>query len=632
MSDFDSHRLRARAQVARWVLAGAFVILLGAFFRLQVIQYERYRLRAEHNRIRPVPLTPPRGLILDRHGEAIAENVPGFTVKLLASSEDSLRSILRRVAQIVDIDSTLAAQVVRRFRRAPHLPVVLVGDGTFEMVSRLEEHRSLLPGLVIESEPKRWYPDGPAVAHLVGFVGEVSERDLEQGRYPGADQGTLVGRSGLEEEYDRELRGRPGVRYIEVSASGQLVREEGVAPSVPPTSGHSVTTTVDLSLQRFVDSMWQADLPGVRGGLVALTPAGEILALYSSPSFDPNTFIGGISPQRWRALRADSTHPLINRVIQARYPPASPFKLAIAAIALRKGVVDYRSRMPQPCRGGLQLGNRFFRCWKREGHGSLDLVGAIEKSCDVYFYQLAARLGIDAILAEGVSLGFRDKSGVDLPGEISPIFPASTAYFDRTYGPRGWSRAGAEFNFGIGQGENTQTLINMVKFYQALAGDGTAMAPHLVRAATGGSRDLTLEPQVLDVLRRAMLQVVETGTAIRTRQADLKVAGKTGTAQNAHGDDHGWFVGFAPVDHPQIVVGAIMEYAKHGSAVAPYVVKALRRYVLGPGGVGNAPDRLGQEAPRDTAPRWVPISPDSAVTPLPTLPAESTYAPVVPQP
>ena len=231
MNEFHSHRLRDRTRLTQWVLAGAFAILVGAFFRLQVIQHERYRLRAEHNRIRPVPLTPPRGLILDRNGEVIAESVPGHAIKFLASSEDSLRAVLRRVAQIVDLDSVLTEVVVRRFRRAPHLPVVLVGDATFEMVSRLEEHRSLLPGLVIESEPKRWYPDGPAVAHLVGFVGEVSERDLEADRYPGAEPGTLVGRSGLEEQYDQVLRGRPGVRYIEVSAAGQLVREEGVAAS-----------------------------------------------------------------------------------------------------------------------------------------------------------------------------------------------------------------------------------------------------------------------------------------------------------------------------------------------------------------------------------------------------------------
>ena len=633
MNEFHSHRLRDRARWTRWVLAGAFAILVGAFFRLQVIQHERYRLRAEHNRIRPVPLTPPRGLILDRNGEVIAENVPGYAIKFLTSSEDSLRAVLRRVAQIVELDSALTEVVVRRFRRAPHLPVVLVGDGTFEMVSRLEEHRSLLPGLVIESEPKRWYPDGPAVAHLVGFVGEVSERDLEVDRYPGADPGTLVGRSGLEEQYDHVLRGRPGVRYIEVSAAGQLVREEGVAASLPPVGGKPIRTTIDLWLQRFVDSLWQADIPAVRGGLVALTPEGEILALYSSPSFDPNAFIGGISRESWQALRADSAHPLINRVIQARYPPASPFKLAIAAMALKNGVVTYRTRMPQPCRGGIQLGNRFFRCWKREGHGSLDLVGAIERSCDVYFYQLGVRLGINSILTEGVNMGFRERSGIDLPNELKPIFPASTAYFDRAYGPRGWTRAAAAFNFGIGQGENTQTLINMVKFYQALAGNGTAIPPHLLMGQPAGARDLGLGEDALVVLRRAMIAVVETGTAIRFRQTDLRIAGKTGTAQNAHGQDHGWFVGFAPAEDPEIIVGAIMEYAKHGTAVAPYVVKTIRRHVLGPEpeparNIG----RLSRDAPRDSAPRAVPISPDSAVLPLPVLPPESTYAPVVPLP
>ncbi|NNG15111.1 MAG: penicillin-binding protein 2 [Gemmatimonadales bacterium] len=633
MSGFHSHRLRERAYVTRWVLAVAFLILVGAFFRLQVLQYERYHLRAQHNRIRPIPLTPPRGLILDRNGEVIAENVPGYAVKFIASSEDSLRAVLRRVAQIVDLDSALTEVVVRRFRRAPHLPVVLVGDGTFEMVSRLEEHRSLLPGLVIESEPKRWYPDGPAVAHLVGFVGEVSERDLEVDRYPGADPGTLVGRSGLEEQYDQVLRGRPGVRYIEVSAAGQLVREEGVAASLPPVGGEPIRTTIDLPLQRFVDSLWQTDAPGVRGGLVALTPEGETLVLYSSPSFDPNAFIGGISREKWQALRADTAHPLINRVIQARYPPASPFKLAIAAMALKNGLITYRTRMAQPCRGGLQLGNRFFRCWKREGHGSLDLVGAIEKSCDVYFYQLGVRLGINSILTEGVAMGFRERSGIDLPGELAPIYPASTAYFDRAYGPRGWSRAGAEFNFGIGQGENTQTLINMAKFYQALAGDGTAIPPHLLQERPAGTHDLSLGDDVLAVLRRAMMRVVESGTAVGSRQADLTVAGKTGTAQNAHGEDHGWFVGFAPAENPRIIVGAIMEYAEHGTAVAPYVVKALRRYVLGPEPEpAQHVGRLSRDAPRDSAPRAVPISPDSAVVPLPSLPPESTYAPLVPLP
>ncbi len=628
MNQFHSYRLRERARVVQWVLAVAFVVLVGAFFRLQVIEHERFRLRAEHNRVRPVPLTPPRGLILDRHGRVIAENVPGYAVKLLAPSEDSLRAVLLRVGQIVELTPDIIDQVLKRFRRAPHMPALLVGDASFEVVSRLEEHRPLVPGLVIESEPKRYYPLGPVVAHVIGFVGEVSDQDLERDRFPGARMGTLVGRTGLEAQYDNVLRGRPGVRYIEVSAAGQLVREEGVAAPVLPVSGKPIRTTIDLDLQEYVDSLWQADARGVRGGLVALTPTGQVLALYSVPSFDPNAFIGGISAQEWRALRGDSSYPLINRVIQARYPPASPFKLAIAAMGLKKGLVAYNTTMPQPCRGGLQLGNRFFRCWKREGHGRLNLIGAIERSCDVYFYQLGVRLGINAILGEGTAMGFRERSGIDLSNELNPIFPPSTAYFDRVYGPRGWSRPGAEFNFAIGQGENTQTLINMAKFYQALAGNGTAVRPYLVAAAPGGQHNLGLSREDLAVLRRAMIAVVATGTAAGSRQSDIAVAGKTGTAQNAHGDDHGWFVGFGPAEEPEIIVGAIMEFAEHGSTVAPYVVKAIRRYLLGPQAApSQTAGLLALEAPQDSAPRAVSISRDSVVVAPPALPPESTYAP-----
>ena len=310
------------------------------------------------------------------------------------------------------------------------------------------------------------------MAHLVGYVGEVSEHDLDTDRFPGAQLGTVVGRAGLEQEYDEQLRGRPGIHYVEVNARGRLVREDDVAPALAPIPGEAIHTTIDLPLQRYIDSMWQADLPGVRGAMVALTPTGEVLALYSAPSYDPNEFVGGISTIEWRRLNDDPARPLLDRAIQTRYPPASPFKLAIAAMALKRGVATFSTHMPEPCRGGLQVGNRYFRCWKPEGHGSLDLEGAIAKSCDVYFYQLGLRLGLDAILTDGVLMGFRDKSGIDLENEIAPIYPSNTAYFDRKYGPRGWSKWGATLNFAIGQGENTQNVIDMTRFYAALASGG----------------------------------------------------------------------------------------------------------------------------------------------------------------
>jgi penicillin-binding protein 2 len=612
MNGFDSYRVRERADVAHWVLVGAFLVLSGAFFRTQIIQHDKFQLKAETNRLRPIPLTPPRGAILDRRGRVIAENVPGYSVKLLTPSRDSLKAVLARVARYVPLDTSETAEVLRRYAAARYQPVVVFGDASFETVARLEEHRAALPGLVIQSEPKRLYPAGKAVAHLVGYVSEVTESDLNANRFPGAGLGSIVGKAGLEREYDDSLRGAEGVRYIEVNARGRLVREEASTASLPPTPGKPIQTTIDLDLQRFIDSIWPQ---GTRGAMIAMTPTGEVRALYSAPTYDPNAFVGGISSALWRSLNEDEARPLLNRAIQTRYPPASPFKLAIAAMALKRGLIGLDTHMPLPCRGGMRLGNRVFRCWKKEGHGSLDLVGAVAASCDVYFYQVGLRLGLTAIVQDGVLMGFRDQSGIDLENEVDPIFPATTAYFDRLYGPRNWSPPATTLNFSIGQGENTQTLVNMMRFYEGLAGNGTAAPPYIVRPAEAKPRDLGLTREQLDGLRRALIAVVERGTAAASRHTDLAVAGKTGTAQNPHGKDHGWFIGFAPAEKPELVVGGIMEFAEHGTTVAPYVVRTLRRYLLGPDTIGTIKMKILLDetaAPQDTAPRPVELDPDSA--------------------
>jgi penicillin-binding protein 2 len=611
MSGFDTYRVRERAEIARMVLVGAFLVLAGAFFRTQVLQHEKFQVKAETNRLRPISLTPPRGSILDRSGRVIAENVPGYSVKLLATSVDSLRAILAQVRRYVPLDSAQIGDIIDRYRQARYQPALVFGDASFDVIAKLEEHRAALPGLVIQAEPKRLYPAGKSVAHLVGYVSEVTEGDLKDDRYPGAVLGSIVGKAGLERQYDDTLRGNEGVRYIEVNARGRLVREGAASATLPPTPGKPIVTTIDLELQRFVDSIWPA---GMRGALVAMTPTGEIRALYSAPTFDPNQFVGGISSAEWRKLNNDPAKPLLNRVIQARYPPASPFKLAISAMALKRGLIRLSTHMPEPCRGGLRLGNRVFRCWKREGHGSLDLTGAVAASCDVYFYQLGLRLGLDAIIQDGVLMGFRDKSGIDLENELSPIYPSSQAYFDKLYGPRNWSPPGTTLNFSIGQGENTQTLINMMKFYQGLAGNGETVTPFLVTPTSNRRRSLGMTQKELDGLRHSLIAVVERGTAAASRRADLAVAGKTGTAQNPHGDDHGWFIGFAPADKPELIVGGIMEFAEHGTTVAPYVVQTLRRYILGPEATG--PVKLGLQdesvGPHDIAPRPIELNPDSA--------------------
>ena len=627
MNPFESTRLAERAGVARGVLMVAFGVLAAAFFRAQILDHASYQLKAETNRLRPVPLTPPRGAILDRNGLVIAENIPGYTVKLLAQREDSLKAVLQRLRTVVALTDQEISAVAVRWRGARYQPALVFRDADFATISRLEEHRAILPGMVVQSEPKRLYRPGPAVAHLIGYVSEVTEYDLEKNRFPGAQLGSIVGKAGLERSYDSILRGQEGVRYVEVNTRGGVVREDVSDAALPPTQGRTLTTTIDLGLQQFIDSIWPRQY---RGAMVAMTPDGQIRALYSAPSFDPNLFVGGISAAEYRMLERDSARPLLNRAIIGRYPPASPFKLATAAMALKRGAIDLHTHMPVSCTGGFRLGNRIFRCWKKEGHGNLDLIGAVAASCDVYFYQVGLRLGLDAILEDGVLMGFRDRAGIDLPSEQSPIYPASTAYYDRVYGPRNWSAPATTLNLSIGQGENTQTLINMMKFYGALAGDGQEYEPHVVPLLQAGKpvRSLGLNAEQLAGLRKALKQVVRSGTASGSTAATLRgrtldIAGKTGTAQhsgNARGaKDHGWFIGFAPADKPEIIVGAIMENAAHGTTVVPFVVDAITRYLLGPEAAKRTPITLQVEV--DSAPRVQLLAPDDSVVPArPVLP------------
>jgi len=612
MSSIGPERLRDRAGIARVVLAGAFLLLLSAFFRAQILGHEEYRLKAEQNRLRQVPLLAPRGAILDRNGEIIADNIPGYTVKLFAGREDSLRAVLSRIGRLVPLDSGSIETIVRRWKGARYQAALVASGSTFHHVSQLEEHRYLLPGLVVQTEPRRVYPSATAVAHLVGYVTEVTERELESNRFPGSRLGGIVGRDGLERQYDSVLRGVDGIRFTEVDARGRLIREEVSSPSLSPVAGNPIRTSLDIRLQVYIDSLWRAELADTRGSLIAMTPTGEVLALYSAPSFDPNEFVGGINSKRWAALLTDEAKPLLNRATRGTYPPASPFKLATAAMGLRKGIIGFNSRMPEPCRGGYQFGSRYFRCWKKEGHGSLDLTGAISRSCDVYFYQLGLRLGLPTVLEEGIRLGFAMPTNIDLGVETNPFYPAGVQYYDRRYGPRGWTRA-VTLNLAIGQGENNQSLISMMRFYAAMAGDGKLRTPYIVKSRdTMPAGDLGLSESDLAGLRHAMSDVVQRGTAAASGGRELNVAGKTGTAQNSHGKDHGWFLAFAPADDPKIVVGSIMEFKEHGSTVAPYVVRIIRRYLTSQdSSLAKLPVRVRFE--RDSAPREQILQlPDSA--------------------
>ena len=626
MSSFHPHLLERRLRVARAVVWGALATLVIVFFRTQILEHSVFQLQSETNRLRPIPLPAPRGIITDRNGKILAENVTGYTVSLLpAADPDSLRATLRRLAPIVKLDSQAIERVLVRYRRTPYLPLAVLPSATFDVVSALEERRLLFPGLLIQAEPKRHYPDSSLAAHLVGYVGELTEAERVQQRVATVRLGGLLGKDGLEREYDDSLRGFDGVRFVEVSALGHVIREAPPASRLAPVPGKPLHTTIDLDLQRYIAQIFPA---GKRGAVLAMNPnTGEILALYSAPGYDPNAFVGGVDPEYWRRLNESEAHPLFDRTIKGRYPPGSTWKLAVAAMALKRGLVTLHSHMPIPCRGGLQYGNRFFRCWSGAGHGDLSLADAIAQSCDVYFYQLGLKLGLTSLLEDATALGFRSPTGIDLPDEKTAQFPTGTDYYDRVYGPRRWTSA-VTLNLAIGQGENAQTLVNMVRFYQMLASDGRARAPYLVHPAAGPAVTLGLGPEQLAGLRQAMISVVERGTARGAARfgGSIAIAGKTGTAQNPHGPAHGWFIGFAPAEKPEIVVGAIVEFAREGPYVAPLVTRVIGRYL---GVDTTAASNIRIVLPTDTAPHPMQLlpgppaedttitPPDSGVTPPP---------------
>ncbi len=578
---FHPNDIRRRGRAANVMIAGVLLFLTGGFFRSQVLQHQKYALQSETNRLRELPLPAPRGVIYDRTGQVIADNVIGYSVSVLAQKEDSLRAALQRLGGTINLTPGQVEQAVRRFRRAPARPTVIIQDASFDVVSVLEEHRTQFPGLIIQSSPRRFYPDGPIVSPFVGYTAEVSENELAQPAFADYKAGQQTGKQGLEKEYESVLRGKEGSQFVEVDARGRVVRQAGARQDLVPVAAPPLYTNIDLDLQRFVANIFGDSL---QGGAVAIDPkTGGVLALYSAPTWDANRFIGGIPAQYWDSLRNDARKPLYNKALQGQYPPASTFKLATTVIGLEDKVVRMDERMPIPCTGGLQFGNRYFRCWDKRGHGSLTLSGAIAKSCDVYFYQLGIRLGLTRMLAGGVKLQMNEKSGIDLPEERRPRWPETVDYFNRRYGPRNWSQA-VVLNLAIGQGENSQTILNMASFYSALATDGTAPRPRVARTKSERTTLMHLTPEELDQVRGALVGVVEGGTASRSAIKGVQLAGKTGTGQsgkfvNGVELDHAWFVGFAPANDAKIVVAVMIEFGGHGTRSAAIASKIIAAYL-----------------------------------------------------
>jgi penicillin-binding protein 2 len=575
----DMHRRSIGATV---MIAGMLLFLTGAFFRSQVLQHQKYALQAETNRLREIPLPAPRGVIYDRNQKIIADNVIGYSVSLLAPKEDSLRAELAQLAAAVNMTPAQVEQAVRRFRRSPGRPAVVIPDAPFDVVSVLEEHRTQFPGLIIQSAPRRFYPDGEIVAPFVGYVGEISETELAKVRDTSDyKSGQQIGKQGLEKEYERVLRGQEGSQFVEIDARGRIVRETGARPDLLPVAAPALKTNIDMDLQRVAASVFGDTL---QGGVVALDPkTGGVLALYSAPSWDANRFVGGIPAQYWDSLRNDPRRPLYNKALQGEYPPGSTFKIATAVTALELNAVRMDEHMPVTCTGGLQYGSRYFHCDGK--HGSLSLAEAIAKSCNTYFYQLGIRLGLSRLLAGGIDLGFKDKAGIDLPEERRPVWPETAEYFNRKYGQSGWTSS-VVLNLAIGQGENAQTILNMARFYTALATDGTAARPEVAQQAPDRKKIFSLTPEQFRGLRAALANVVETGTAARAQIKGVVLAGKTGTAQSRKYDKNGkelnfsWFVGFAPADDPKIVVAMMLEYVPfQGATTATLVSKIIESYL-----------------------------------------------------
>ena len=578
---FHPNDVARRGRQASVLLLLVIGFLLSAFFRTQILRNQQWVLQSEENRLREVPLPAARGIIYDRAGKIIAENAVGYSVSLLPKSEDSLRATLLRLKATIELTPGQIDAAIRRYRRDRARPAVIIPDASFDVVSVLEEHRIDFPSLIIQSAPKRYYPDSGAVAAFVGYTGEINETDLASPQYQGYKPGQQIGKQGLERQYESELRGREGSRFVEVDARNSVLREV-TDRQLDPVGAPPLYTNIDLDLQRFIAKIFADSL---QGGVVAMVPkTGEVLALYSAPSFDPNRFIGGVSTEYYDSLRNDPRKPLYNKALQGTYPPGSTWKLATAVIALQDNAVTFNEHMQQPCTGGYYWGNRYWRCWDHNGHGSLNLSGAIAKSCDVYFYQLGVRLQVSRLVAGGANLGFTSKSGIDLPEERRPSFPQDIQYYNQKY-PGGWTQA-ISLNLAIGQGENSQTVVNMAHFYSALAEDGFAPKPHVARIKEERSKILNLSIDQMAQLRTALANVAQAGGTAAVAGAALKglLAGKTGTAQsgtrkNGVELNHAWFVGFAPADDPKIVVAVMLEFGGHGTRAANIASAIIAHYL-----------------------------------------------------
>jgi penicillin-binding protein 2 len=582
MKLFQSDMRQQRVMLMVFSITFVMAVLLTAFFSTQVIAGPSYEAKARENRLRPIPIPAPRGTILDRNGDVVATSITAYTVAVFPGDRRLVESTLRDLAPFVGLAESDITTLLKRRDRRPDDLLEVTTRATYSQAAAIEERRAGFPNLMVVERPQRYYPAGSAVGHLVGYVTEITRDQLEREPYKslGYKQGRLIGQSGIEKKYETTLSGRDGARFVEVDAKGRVVNPGVSAGAAKPTPGEPIRLTVDIKLQQYLRDIFPDTM---KGAMVAMVPStGEVLAMYSNPSYDPNSFVGRIPPELWRALNTDPRKPLLNRAVNALYPPASTWKTATAVVGVRLGIINATTRLPISCNGGMAYAGRYARCWYRRGHGSLDLPQALEKSCNVYFYQVGIRIGLANLAAAGTRLGFARKTGIDLPEETGSIFPTGMPWLQKRFK---YVAPSDVMSLAIGQGPNSQTVLNIATFYSAIAGSGTANAPHLVVSDSLANRrivDLGLERPGLEAIWEGLRLVTEQeGTALQSSLARYKLYGKTGTAQNPQGKDHGWFAGFAgvPGRQPEIVVAAIVEHGEHGDAVAPLAAKVVNFYL-----------------------------------------------------
>ena len=579
----DTKFAASRIAFIQYAVVGVFVFLLTGFWTLQVQNPDQYSEAAERNRIKSLPVIAPRGKILDRDGRVIVDNHYSFSV--LLSRENVREEHLKAIADGLSLDYEELQARLRRFRNRPRYePVIIKEELTPAEIAFVEAHNDpdTFPELELIHAQRRLYPVGGLAAHVIGYVGEVSEAELNTPEFAKYEQGDVIGKAGLERQYNDSLMGVDGQRQVVVDNRGREREVFGFKEAIP---GKNLQTTLDLDLQVVAELAME----NRRGAVIALDPrSGEVLAMVSRPAFDPNKFAVRIRGKDWEEIRGNPENPLLNRAIQAQLAPGSTFKPIMALAGLQTGAIDEQFTIH--CPGGASFYGRYFKCHLKRGHGSVEIHKGLVQSCDVFFYNVGNRLGIDRIAEYAELVGFGKRTGIDLPHEAEGVVP-STKWKIRNFRQKWY--AGETISVSIGQGALTVTPMQLVTAIGGLATGGLWQHPHLVRDA-GRQEPARLADLNLDYVNQViygMYGVVnEGGTGGRARLPGLEVCGKTGTAQLASNEllkntalgkqmkDNAWFVGFAPRQSPEIVVLALFEAGEHGHLAAPIVRDVLKAY------------------------------------------------------